>query len=176
MKKVYLAGKIGHSDWRHGIFKDLRKGNDKYFGLMDSVNNYQYNGPFFTSCDHGCFHGESNHGRGVVTIGCGCGLYGKDGSEVEGNTPKNVVIKDCVNDIKSSDVVFVWLESNDAFGTITEIGVAHALKKPIFIAVNKSLTTETMNEMWFPLHMANKLVSCDTASEGWAHFCKHKLL
>lgn len=175
-KKVYLAGKIGKNDWRSEIFKDLRDGNDSKFNRkMEEVDGFLYNGPFFVSCDHGCFHGESQHGRGITKIGCGCGMLGKDGSSVESKTSKSKVLSDCAKDIGSSTHLFVWIDSLDAYGTIAEIGIAYTLGIPIFISLSDKIKKSDINDLWFPLHMAKKIVIANSAVNGWKEFINAEL-
>jgi hypothetical protein len=69
---VYLAGKIGRNDWRHELVPELRgtvNGDclDPEPVLFDPTlridcGDFVYVGPFFVSCDHGCFHGPASHG------------------------------------------------------------------------------------------------------------------
>lgn len=64
--KIYLAGKISHTDWRHGIVGGNLRGADgngdwhaeriRFWGTQI------YTGPFFVGCDHGCSHTFGEHG------------------------------------------------------------------------------------------------------------------
>jgi nucleoside 2-deoxyribosyltransferase len=51
--------------------------------------------------------------------------------------------------------VFVWIDENfaTAYGTMTEIGYAAALGKPIFAARSPAAREHNMVEMWFPLSL-----------------------
>lgn len=161
--KVYLAGKIGKNDWRHSIFKGLRDSEmavEKDL-IQEKVfcDKFEYNGPYFISCDHGCYHGENLHGRGKLNDGC----------EENGDSHKNTLEK-CLKWIETSDLIFVWLDSKDAYGTISEIGYAKALNKPIYLAIDKKMGKEVIRDLWFIQQMANKVNYFDTAQEAWATF------
>lgn len=63
--RFYFAGKINKNCWRHQIVGGLR---DSYLPesrvreiRMDEHGDDLYVGPFFMSCDHGCFHGKDTH-------------------------------------------------------------------------------------------------------------------
>ena len=78
--KIYLAGKIGKNDWRHDIVGTCLSDacSDFYaYGRQDETAQiamewpvlpkaifaeYDYTGPYFVACDHGCFHGIGTHG------------------------------------------------------------------------------------------------------------------
>ena len=57
---VYLAEKIDQTYWRHSLVPDLR--NHPINGGPVHTKQFIYKGPFFISCDHGCFHGSNKHG------------------------------------------------------------------------------------------------------------------
>jgi hypothetical protein len=81
-KNIYLAGKIRKNDWRESIIPDIKywiEGHD--IRSIESIANwpilegvikekYNYTGPFFVSCDHGCYHGPNSHGYGAMDAGC----------------------------------------------------------------------------------------------------------
>ena len=53
----------------------------------------------------------------------------------------------CMSWIASADFVFAWIDASDAHGTYWELGYAHAIGKPIFVAYpSESLA----REVWFP--------------------------
>lgn len=180
MYRAYLAGKIGPHDWRHDLF-ELR-GID--LGLAETwsgrATNYPelretsdpggliYGGPYFISCDHNCYHGPTRHGRGSGDP-MACGLGGE---------PRDLTVMRCQQWIRSADVVFVWLNSTDAYGTLVEIGYAKAIGKPVFIAVDMVSTNEEnlanpyREDMWFACHMADKVVETPNHNDGWYLFKK----
>ncbi|AIQ46489.1 hypothetical protein R70723_11880 [Paenibacillus sp. FSL R7-0273] len=169
MFEPYLGGKIERNDWRHSIFTDLRSGNSDFFkSKMSYVDGFSYNGPFFVSCDHGCFHDAGNHGLGVINTGCDTGVFGEKGEEIEKQFKRHDVNNKCIEWIKSSDMVFFWTDKRDAYGSITEIGIAHSLNKPIFIGISNQL--ENAEDMWFPFNLANYFSFEETAIDAWNKF------
>jgi hypothetical protein len=149
---IYLAGKISKNDWRvplvgggDGLNLDdtcccpgadtplpdewpvLRRA---IFGFHD------YTGPYFLGCDHGCFHGDDDHG-----------LAANNGTLVQHHcdpSRPDKIVRLCRGAIERSDVVFAWLDSPDAYGTVCELGYAAALGKQIWIAGPKHF-----RDMWF---------------------------
>lgn len=143
--RVYLAGKIGKHDWRHGLFNVEQWGDGssgpilRYNVEQDCVetigpgsqrDGFEYAGPYFLSDDHGCFHGQSQHG--LIDPGWA------DGPGIEGDWPsplrRRTVMRSCLRWLSQSDVVFCWLESTDAYGTLVELGYAKGRGIPIYLA------------------------------------------
>lgn len=133
--KVYLAGKIAKSDWRHDLVPHLR--GEYVDDGADSVDEWrtvpmlfglEYVGPYFASCDHGCAHGGEH-----AWIGGGCiGMQTSDGSNLP--TRANTALL-CRSAIEKCDAFFAWMDGGEtAYGTLVEIGMAHALGKPIYLA------------------------------------------
>lgn len=165
--RVYLAGKIGKNDWRHDLFPELRniiRSNDvdemdgwksSWFNhdapiidldnltLLSSFSGFPeadgllYGGPFFVGCDHGCLHGTGTHGQTSV---------GTHGGMCSGGMSRSRVPESCLGLLKDSDYVFCWLDSFDAYGSLFELGFAHALGKPIFLAMPQNLPSD---DFWF---------------------------
>ncbi|MFX3637367.1 MAG: nucleoside 2-deoxyribosyltransferase [Candidatus Pristimantibacillus sp.] len=164
---VYMAGKISKNDWRHSIFKDLRDSDNGF--VMKMVDGFNYCGPYFIKCDHGCYHGENTHGRGLNTNSCGSGVDEYNGSEASRQNNYNVVTK-CINGIRASSVVFAWIDKPDAYGTIAEIGYATAAGKPVFVAVSNELTNS--KDLWFPCQLATISIYSGSAHDAWKVFVK----
>ncbi|PRP92441.1 hypothetical protein ENSA5_49040 [Enhygromyxa salina] len=171
-EKVYLAGKISPNGWRHGVVDSLRgvvsgscwtgdppdvstvKGhghtkNGEWPVLHGVVlGRHDYVGPYFVSCDHRCFHGPSTHGTSMAW----------DPSET---------YQRCIGAIEKSTVVFAWIESIDAYGTLYELGYARSLGKRIVVASPPSLDT---SDLWF------SCVGADLVLEGALEECLQKAL
>jgi nucleoside 2-deoxyribosyltransferase len=134
------------------------------------VDGFKYVGPFFLSDDHSSFHGEGTHGRGIgneeilsITM---------PDWKVERKTE---IINQCYQWIRKSDVIFVWIDSLDIYGTIAEIGYAKALNKPIFIAIDNRLRdSSVIKDMWFAIHSANKIIYTENHNEAWDVFVGNK--
>ena len=160
--RIYLAGKISKNCWRHSIVADLRNAlpdlvscptggaepipewpvlNQAVFG------EHHYAGPFFASCDHGCFHGDDSHGLDAQAESPQpAGKYHSDLSA------SAVVVRRCMEAVSKADLVFAWIDCLDCYGTVAEIGHAHALGKRIWIAGPRPL-----RDMWFVYQTAEQL-------------------
>ncbi len=165
MTKIYLAGKIARTDWRHGLFRGLRAADpddtqDRSQYLVR--DGFEFTGPFFIS-DHGCYHGESTHGRGTETFPCCLGYEAETRAEV---------YKMCVGWLMSADVVFVWLDDLTAYGTLVEIGIAIQQGIPTFVAVKTGALLDIQKHLWLALAAANYCCSASNASDAWEVFVK----
>lgn len=152
--KIYLAGKIAKNDWRHGVVADLR-GEGWVTG--HEVNNYRqipipglvlakaiygkhdYTGPYFASCDHGCGHGSNSHGVNVGGGGCITPPRSAD------------VVNMCLRGIQECDMVYAWIDSPDAYGTLAEIGFAVSEGKKVYVAGSQRFT-----DLWFAYELAQQ--------------------
>ena len=172
--RVYLAGKISKNDWRHQIFAGLREYDyDRIHGdYLEDLDeereplrewDIEYGGPYFISDDRGGFHGEGMHGRGV-------GRKESPLPQVKIDRAGQVVRR-CFEWIKSSDVFFCWLDAEDAYGTIVELGYAAALNKRIFMAIDKKLVgSKFLKDCWFARETADNVVYTNHAREAWDIF------
>lgn len=144
---VYLAGKISKGDWRT-VFGGYRAfsfcNRDEIENSMCTINKYlTVTGPFFIACDHGCYHGDGKHGVGAVNSvhsddewgGCMGNFFSRDD-----------VLNICKRQINKAEVVFAYIDCEDCFGTLAEIGYAHALGKDIVIHFKNE---HLQKEMWF---------------------------
>lgn len=137
---IYLAGKIKPNDWRNRFYNYRCIGyedSDKIAeGWTINANNFlTITGPFFLSCDHGCYHGDGQHGVGA-----------KDGGCTGDSFTRNEVLKICKSQIDIAEIVFAYIDCRDCYGTIAEIGYAHAVGKDIIIFFSDAKLKE---EMWF---------------------------
>lgn len=172
--RVYLGGKIGHTDWRHDLF-DVRGVNpdrfDKTAGVslrvreedMPRRDRWIYNGPFFMSCDHGCGHGRSTHGLASNTR-VGCIATG------DGPVRPSEVVAACKYWIGTSDAMFVWLDSDSAYGTVAEVGFAVAAGVPVFLFEPPTVSVRQSRDMWFVREMATQHDWSGTAVSAWSRF------
>ena len=132
--RIYLAGKIAKNDWRHDLISNLR-GHLWADGDIET-DNFIYVGPYFVSCDHGCFHGKDTHGA----VGSGC--FGNDHEFT-----KQEVFLNNTEVLYSADLVFAYITAADCHGTIMEIGSAYALDIPIVIAYAPDIK---ISDFWYP--------------------------
>lgn len=132
---VYLAGKIGKNDWRHGLVPGLR--NHGWSDGPIDCKTFKYCGPFFVSCDHGCNHGPSLHGAVSAPYFSGCGTSPITRDEVIANN---------LESLESADLVFVYLTATDCHGTMGEIGWAIARQKRVVVCFAPNIDP---NDFWF---------------------------
>lgn len=182
--KVYLAGKISRDDWRTNLdgyrafsldAYDVADDNEEnenaklfetYFGELPVISKHPYikvTGPFFLSCDHGCYHGNGTHGVGAVQMkktvfrdlfGPECGCAGETFSQSE-------VARICMNQIRRADMVFAYINCADCFGTLLEIGYAIGIGKPV-VTLFKSKALA--NDMWFVRENSNAVFTISDKS------------
>ena len=186
---LYCAGKISAGDWRNQIFGtrnmncetpprgwNIDRGRPRFVGMGDGGNHpdWRYAGPFFIGCDHSCAHGVANHGCAanepqedpLLFGGLGC-----DGGCIacgEGAPSRPEVLNASLACIRAADLIFVWIDLDflTAHGTITEIGYAAALEKPIFTARSPQAATTNLIEAWFPLSLTKFLGTHASVAEA----------
>lgn len=157
---IYFAGKIGIYDWRHSL---LSRATGRWRKLRDSKAPFDFNigphkltyqGPFFTSCDHGCYHGEHSHGVGLdVNTGCPRDIGGDPFP-----LSRPVVFRRSLEAIDRSDCLFAFIDSASAFGTLVEIGYARARGKTVLLCfADKHL----QRDMWFVSESCSILAAVD---------------
>ena len=137
---VYLAGKISRNDWRYKFcnYRGILNAEEIRDCIPVTVNeSLTITGPFFISCDHGCYHGEGRHGVGADHGGCG----GYDTCFT-----RDDVLNICRSQILAADVVFAYIDCRDCYRTLAEIGFAYSVKRNVIIVFD---TPELKEEMWF---------------------------
>ena len=150
--KVYLAGKIGKNDWRteivggHAGLDDaaLAEGWPTLVGAV--LGRHDYVGPYFVACDHGCAHGRDTHGVSNDRVGCGA----------ESRNPRGLVVERCLLAVERANLVFAWVDSVTAYGTLFELGYARALKKPIVVAHPRGFYDAS--DLWFARAASTTLI------------------
>lgn len=144
-------------------------------------NQHTYTGPFFISCDHGCAHGDNLHGVAAVDASRNDKAYVSPhelvgwadeelreleqdehgffvrsyrGGCLSGDGPRQEqVVTLCQEAIRQSDVVFAWLDQEDAYGTLVELGYANALQKRVWIA-----GPAFFPDLWFAYRSADRVL------------------
>lgn len=195
--RVYLAGKISRDDWRKHIdgyrpfsldaseIADDENENNihlddfvNHFGELPVISKYpfiQVTGPFFLSCDHGCYHGEKSHGVGTV-VWKDLHARGETWSGCSGYSfSREEVTQICIRQIRNADVVFAYIDDPTCYGTLFELGFAKSAGKFIAVMFNNKKMAE---EMWFISACADVVyildtkefvVECSTYLEGTTH-------
>ncbi|MFI9174886.1 DUF559 domain-containing protein [Streptomyces lincolnensis] len=184
MPSIYLAGKIGPSDWRHDLIGYQLRGawevdddnpSEPWPVLKRSVLGvFDYVGPYFVSDDHSCGHGPNTHG---------CGNDGCVPCFTFGNLPKRTQVRElCLAAIDTADIVFAWLDDLTAYGTLVEIGYAKGRGKPIVIAapempgtygwlsdadeVGMGIADSATNDLWFAFSCATSTITAATPNDA----------
>jgi very-short-patch-repair endonuclease len=183
MTSIYLAGKIGPTDWRHELLGwelrgaweydyDAEQMTPKWPVIKNGVlDTFDYVGPYFVSDDHGCGHGPSTHG---------CGNDGALRCYSDEVLPKRPEVRDlCLAAIDAADIVFAWLDDPTAYGTLVEIGYAKARGKKIVIAAPEppetfedmgghgfELLDSPINDLWFAFSCAGYTLTTETPREA----------
>jgi hypothetical protein len=170
----YFAGKISKNCWRHEIFGDLR-GAERFqetsSGKLPISRNalgtgLHYSGPYFIGCDHGCYHGA--HSNGVVGRGDCLDLA---------FVPSRVQVPQIAYDqIRRADVLFAWIVDRTCYGTLVEIGFAHALQKTIWLAYTPKMVISgepgyaPKNDLWFAQSLAQHCCVATSAAKAFCYF------
>ena len=131
---VYFAGKIYKNCWRHRLIPDLRERG--YSDGPIDLPLFKYVGPFFVSCDHGCYHETGGHG---AETGCSEDL----------DNSRSAVFDRCEAAIRVSDLVFAYITTPDCHGTLVEIGMAHILEIPVAVAFEAGPSSTIARDLWF---------------------------
>jgi hypothetical protein len=149
---VYLAGKIYHTDWRHQIVRGLRSLQfDCPGGSQMRISEYpicqdaiapgvHYSGPYFVSCDRGCYHGTNTHG--VMPMDYDCIDAGPHN--------RHEVMRTSQHQIERASLFFAWIEDLTCFGNLAEIGYAKATST--FVAI---CGPARFDDLWFAYEMAD---------------------
>ena len=169
--KIYLAGKMDaeHGAWRDALIGDRYvPGVDRRFPAWELAHKidpdydihdldvlpwpkvpntyvlgvHEYVGPYrwtFAPVEPqnkhlGYFHGSE-----------GFGNHGYDMSDDRG---RRLIVEECTNAIARADLVFAYLNSPDCFGTLAEIGMAKAMGKFIYVAIEQSAEWDG-TDYWF---------------------------
>lgn len=170
-RHIYMAGKISKNDWREKLigmrqeplYEQLYDSGRIEFPIKQISEGLIYRGPYFVGCDHGCFHGDSTHGAGAISeledvLLSSHQTIKRPKFNCLGSNPTQLnIFHECMIAIRGSDTIFAWIDSRDCFGTIAEVGFAHAVHqltkgiscKEIWIAY-----PEYDSEMWFVYQMA----------------------
>lgn len=65
----------------------------------------------------------------------------------QSNQPRDQIPHNCRQWIERAHLLYAWIDDPTCYGTLVEIGWAHMLRMPVYIAF---ATQELADEMWFP--------------------------
>ena len=133
--KIYLAGKVSKNGWRTRLVRganlngmDLDAHESQWPVLERAIfGEHDFVGPFLYGCDHGCFHGDGQHGM----------IFEEDGACCVEKffIDRKEIVRRCLEAVRRADLVFCWLEAPEDYGSMVEVGYALALGKQVAIAV-----------------------------------------
>lgn len=175
---VYLAGKITKNGWRHELplkadigytdWSQKSQNANEVLPAWETIPNglgdgIHLTGPFFVGCDHGCAHRGGAHG---ITGGC-----------ISSVATREATVKLCLDAIEKSDIVFAWIDTDDAYGTLVELGYAKGKGKRIIVAhppetyfrgvaLDES-NISTRSDIWFLNTMADVEIAEHSAGAAW---------
>jgi hypothetical protein len=167
--RVYCIGKISHNGWRNQLFPIRNEtapdsSAPQYWEWPDipieRLPGAAYVGPYFLSCDHGCYHSEP-HSHGVAA-----------GGDAEGGAYPGLsrpdVAKRCLSAIESATHIFAWIDDTTAYGSLVEIGYAKALNKSVHLYFS---STADLGDLWFAGQVSSSFSKSNSASAAWEDFC-----
>jgi len=146
--RVYFAGKIASRDWRHDLTASLGAPANAllYADQSDTeipLTDADYVGPFFVYDNHVTYHGPSTHGN----------IMSRDTSDM--SYVRNAIIHRNMEAIRSANMIFAYLQSDDCYGTIGEIGMASSLENRIVVATTDdfAMSKRIEENLWHTLNM-----------------------
>lgn len=178
--KIYAIGRVNDQlRTRFGISGNTLDAIDLLLPSLSPIRNlkfqgcrYQYVGPYSISCDHRCGH-QPYTGQGTNPDSDTRGT-GSHGAAVNGctqsisNWSMQDVYRRSLDGIGLADYVFVWLEDQEAYGSLVEIGYAHALGKPILMTHAPHINPK--GELWFAFESATAVKCFESAPEAYGWF------
>jgi hypothetical protein len=144
----YAIGKIAKNGWRTDFDVTMPGTWEEYVSasVYPSRFGFDYCGPFFIACDHGCAHRTQSH----ATTSCSTGLEFRAAQ----------VFAQSKRQIQQAGFVLVWAGIGEdaldtAYGSLVEIGIALALNKPILLAHHPD---SDLRPFWFSVEAATAVV------------------
>lgn len=177
--RIYLAGKITKNGWRNGLVSGIDT-NERYESRLAGdpwpilegavIDLFDYTGPYFTACDHGCAHSKVNRDSCFgdpkhEPLG---GLHGLQQEMCQEAARADQVFALCQEAIRQSDIVFAWITAPDLYGTVYELGIAHGQGIPTAIAfcTDDNGPEYNSNEYWLAAEGAAWTLHAHTAKHG----------
>jgi hypothetical protein len=143
----YAIGKITKNGWRSDFGVSMPCEWEEYANASPRPVQFgfDYCGPFFIACDHGCAHLNQSH----ATASC-------SGFEFH---PAQVFAQS-KRQIQQAGFAFVWAGIGEdaldtAYGSLVEIGIANALNKPILLAHHPDAD---LRPFWFSVEAASAVI------------------
>ena len=142
--KIYLAGKIRKNCWRHKLVSKLRE--KSWDSSPVDCGGWLYTGPFFSACDHGCYHTPSGHG----SINLNANLC----DAINSSMTRADIHNQCLVAITRCDILLAYIDEHECYGTVAEIQIALCQGKRVVVAFSPEVANPLHNEFWFVTHLA----------------------
>jgi len=151
----YAVGKIAKNGWREQFSVDMPNNWEEYVEAESTPTHFDfsYTGPFFIRCDHGCSHHPWD-GISTTHATTACTALEFRPSRVFRRSERQ---------IQEAGFVLVWAGVGEdalstAYGSLVEIGIAHALGKPILLAHHPQAN---VRDFWFAVETASAVVCAE---------------
>lgn len=201
-----MSGHGRGANWRTSLVSGVRAEGDfgEEYGNGDGINLYagcgqgdpptswpilpnailgchDYVGPYLVACDHGCFHtGDHASSVGWDSVS---GFIDENG-EIKGNEraianrekARQQIGRLCLRAMMQADLLFFWIDTLDAYGTLAELVCAKTLfdttdvvlKERGAAALDKKIIVAThsfaaIDQMWLAFHLVGTM-TCIEAS------------
>lgn len=166
--RIYLAGKITGAAWREDLVIGLRDweaqsaechriGQD-WPVLHGAIGGHDYVGPYpmYSLADDLCgtFTVPKSHASGADTVYAnGSHVWGRAyspcGDAREPHEWTAEVVRRCKAAIDRADLVFVWFDATDAYGTLVEVGYAIGSGKRVLLGLSEQVFQGRHHDLWF---------------------------
>lgn len=180
MPIIYAAGRMEPgSRRRFGITDNSIPYADSYIKYPASapITNhiyegvgYKYSGPYTGSCDHRCSHVPASIWIPTDAKGSSSHAMGRSGCFEGASWTSDDVFARSLDGIAKADCVFAWIDDYLCFGTINEIGRAHALGKPVYLAYHPEVRPN--GDLWFTFKSARVVQPFGSANQAYSYFIK----
>ena len=163
LPKIYLGGKACVDGWRSQVVPELEnvfwgEGSAMSWPQMPMhVGGFDglYTGPYFMNCGHGCYFGEHQNGVGATQEEHeNCGSFTHIDPLADASRRRRFVVDETLSAIRSSDVVYFWIEDPSSPGPLVEIGYARGAGKPVVIA-----SPVPIADIWFAHEVADLVLT-----------------
>jgi hypothetical protein len=176
VKGAYLAGRITGTTWRDLILSGWSKERGSASGACGDRKwepiplrgpqgrPFAYTGPFWRPMGLCCGHGSTADDAAGLHLS---GAFHEHGSLVTSHCSD--IASEIRGAIEASDLVFAWLDSREAYGTLAEIGYAAGFgrgrrnRRPFVVAA----MPEFDRELWLALHLADARILAPDPVAAW---------
>ena len=163
IQSLYLAGRFDKkNDWRREIAPGWQLGYTTPSRIqIPDGRSIAYAGPNWVDV--------WGHGYGGLGPHAAADDVNEDhcGSQFRLENPY-LCVDERLNEIALSDLMFVWIDSRECFGTLAEIGYWRGQCGSSGFLVIAAQKRD--RELWFAFHMANRFILAKSAGEAWKKF------